>query len=313
LCAGVFHESGHSSALKEFRRADVVVAIGNSLSQHATFGLRSDLFDGKTLIQINIAATEIGKFYSPQHALVADARLAVEAICAALNAKVGVVEPVRVDNQDYESRPLLPRPGSIHPGKLAQAIGKHLPPNAVLLADAGTHLAWLGYYAELDAGQSFRKCGQFGPMAAHTNGAIGVKAAQPDRTVVVGCGDGCYSMAGFELMTAIQNDLPVVWVIFNDDEYKLVKVYQLAEYFESALVEFQNPDFAAYAKACGAQGYYVDSLSEFEDVFRAAIRSGRPTVIDARISRWALPHYSPSPDSLVHGVFETIEEWLREH
>ena len=42
-------------------------------------------------------------------------------------------------------------------------------------------------------------------------------------------------------MTAVQNDVPVIWVIFNDDEYKLVKLYQLATYGESGLVEFQNP------------------------------------------------------------------------
>jgi acetolactate synthase-1/2/3 large subunit len=311
LCAGVFHESGHSSAWKAFRHADVILAVGNSLSQHATFGLRDDLFDGKTLIQVNIAPGEIGKFYPAQHALVSDARLAVQAVMKALEAKVGAVAAARVDSQDYEFRKLLPRPGAIHPGKLAQAIGRHLPPDAVLLADAGTHLAWMGYYVDLKAGQNFRKCGQFGPMAAHTNGAIGVKLAQPERTVVVGCGDGCYSMAGFELMTALQNEVPVIWVIFNDDEYKLVKVYQLANYQESALVEFQNPDFAAYARACGADGYSVDSLDDFEQAFAAAISSGRPTVIDAKISRWALPHYSTSPNGVLAGVFDEIQQRLR--
>ena len=311
LCAGVFHESGHSSAWKAFREADIVIAIGNSLSQHATFGLREDLFDGKTLIQINIGASEIGKFYPVQHGLVSDARLAIEAIAQALEAKVGTVAPVKIDARDYEHHKLLPRLGSIHPGKLAQVIGRHLPEDAVLLADAGTHLAWMGYYVDLEAGQNFRKCGQFGPMACHTNASIGVKLAQPERTVVVGCGDGCYSMAGFELMTAMQNNVPVIWVIFNDDEYKLVKVYQLAEYQESALVDFQNPDFAAYARACGADGYSVNSIDEFEDVFVKALSSGRPTVIDAKISRWALPHYSTSPAGILAGVYEQIEDRLR--
>lgn len=313
LVGGVFHESGHASAWKAFREADVVLALGNSLSQHATFGLREDLFDGKTLIQVNISGTEIGKRYPPEHALVADARLAIEAITEAMEAKIDSVAPVQIDSQDYEHRKLLPRVGSIHPGKLAQAIGRKLPPDAVLLADAGTHLAWLGYYVDLEQGQNFRKCGQFGPMAAHTNAAIGAKLAQPERTVVVGCGDGCYSMAGFELMTAIQNDVPVIWVIFNDDEYKLVKVYQLAEYAESALVEFENPDFAAYAKVCGADGYSVNSLDEFERAFTAALASGRPTVIDAKISRWALPHYSTSPEGVIPALWEELEERLRDH
>ena len=151
-----------------------------------------------------------------------------------------------------------------------------LPPNGILLADAGAHLAWIGYYVELEAGQSFRKCGTFGPMSAHTNAAIGVKAANPERTVVVGCGDGCYSMAGFELMTALQNDIPVIWVIFNDDEYKLVKLYQLGTYGESALVEFQNPDFAAYAGPAAPTGTASRrSTSSSRSSSRRCSRTGR--------------------------------------
>ena len=107
-----------------------------------------------------------------------------------------------------------------------------LPPRAILLADAGAHLAWLGYYVELEEGQNFRKAGEFGPMAGHVNGAIGLKLAHPDRTVVVGCGDGCYNLSGFELMTAVEHDLPVIWVIFDDREFKLIKIFQLATYHE---------------------------------------------------------------------------------
>ena len=187
-----------------------------------------------------------------------------------------------------------------------------LPRNAVLLADAGAHLAWLGYYVELEEGQNFRKAGSFGPMAGHTNGALGVKLAQPDRTVVVGCGDGCYSLSGFELMTAVEHDIPVIWIIFDDNQFKLIKLYQLSAYGRSALVEFQNPDFAAYARACGADGYTVDTEGEFERAFAAALASGRPSVIDARITRWAVPHYSPSPDGVIDGLVEMIEERFRD-
>ncbi|GLX00252.1 thiamine pyrophosphate-binding protein [Microtetraspora sp. NBRC 16547] len=311
LAFGVFSESGHASALKAFREADVVLAVGNSFSQHATFGLRKELFDGKVLIQVNIAASEIGKTYVPERLLVSDACLAIEAITDALERRVGPVRSAPVVGRDDEARRIVRLPGEIHPGQLAQTIGRMLPERGVVLADAGAHLAWLGYYVDLESGQNFRKTGTFGPMSGHVNGAIGVKLAQPDRTVVVGCGDGCYSMAGFELMTAVENDVPVIWVIFNDDEYKIVKLYQLANYGESGLVNFKNPDFAAYARMCGADGYRVKTIEEFEDAFRAALASGRPTVIDAKITRWALPHYSSSPEGTIPGVWEALENRLR--
>ncbi|MFG2291938.1 thiamine pyrophosphate-binding protein [Streptomyces sp. NPDC048603] len=311
LSLGVFADSGHASAWKAFREADVVLCVGNSLNQHATFDYREDLFENKVLIHVNIAEREFRKAYRPDHALLSDARPAMAALARALEEKVGEVPPAEVEGRDYEARHITHLTGKIHPGELAQTIGRMLPPRAVLLADAGAHLAWLSYYVELEEGQNFRKAGSFGPMAGHVNGAIGLKAAHPDRTVVVGCGDGCYALSGFELMTAVENDLPVIWVIFNDGEFKLIKLFQLVTYGESALVEFENPDYAAYARACGADGHRVETLEEFEDAFRAALASGRPTIIDARITRWAVPHYSPSPDGVIAGLVETIEDRLR--
>ena len=312
LALGVFAESGHSAAWKAFRDADVVLAVGNSFSQHATFNLREDLFDGKQLYQVNISETEIGKQYKPDAYVVSDARLGIAAITEALEAKVGRRPSRKPDTKSYENRWVPHLTGDIHPGQLAQTIGRMLPPEAVILADAGAHLAWLGYYVELDEGQNYRKTGTYGPMAGHVNGAIGVKLADPRRTVVVGCGDGCYSMSGFELMTAVQNDVPVIWVIFNDHEYKLIKVYQYATYGHAGLVEFQNPDFAAYARTCGADGYHVESIDEFETAFAQALASGRPSVIDAKITRWAIPHYSSSPKGVLAGAFEMIEKRFKD-
>jgi acetolactate synthase I/II/III large subunit len=311
LAVGVFCDSGHSAAWKAFLAADVVIAVGNSLNQHATFGYRPDLFEGRTLIHINISGMEIDKAFKADFALVSDAKPALAALISALEAKVGPRPAAKVDHRDYEALPLLALPGGIHPGKLAQTIGKMLPANGIVLADAGAHLAWLGYYLELADGQNFRKPGTFGPMAGHVNGAIGLKLACPDRAVVVGCGDGCYNLSGFELMTAVEHGLPIIWIIFDDGEFKLIKIYQASAFHETGLVEFRNPDFAAYARACGADGYRVDTIEQFEQAFTTALTSNRPSLIDAKITRLAIPHFSPSPHGTIAGVIETLTERLR--
>ena len=311
LSVGVFCDSGHASAWKAFMNADVVVAIGNAFNQHATFNYWEGLFDGRTLVHINISESEIDKVHKADYALVADAQLAVRAMTEALDAKTGARTPAVVDGRDYESRVITPLPGAIHPARLAQIVGRLLPERGIVLADAGAHLTWLGYYLELESGQHFRKAGEFGPMAGYTNGAIGLQVAHPDRTIVVGCGDGCYSLAGFELMTAVEHELPVIWIIFNDGEFKLIKIYQMTEFFESGLVDFRNPDFAAYARACGANGYSVSDEDEFEVAFKDALASGKPCVIDAKITRWAIPHFSTSPRGTIAGIVERIEERMR--
>src|SRR5262249_47939999 len=97
LCVGVFSDSGHASAWKAFREADVVLAVGNAFNQHATFNYDETLFTDKTLIHINISATEIDKVYKADHALVSDARTAMAALHTALGSKIGPIAPVEID------------------------------------------------------------------------------------------------------------------------------------------------------------------------------------------------------------------------
>lgn len=308
LSVGVFCDSGHSAAWKAFLQADVILAVGNSFAQHATFNFRDDLLAGKTLVHINIDIGEIDKVYKADAAIIGDAKLAVAALNKEISPKAAAVAARPAEGRDYDAERIVHLLDEIHPGQLAQSLSKRLPKNAIVLADAGAHLAWLGYYLELSPGQFFRKPGGFGPMAGHVNGALGAKCANPDRPVIVGCGDGCYLLSGFELLTAVQYDIPAIWIIFNDGEFKLIKLYQLEAYAESALVEFGNPDYVAYARACGAQGYRVETIDEFESAFDEALALGKPAIIDAHITRLALPHYSPSPKGLLSGIAEMVED-----
>ncbi len=308
LSMGVFCDSGHKPASKAFLAADVVIAVGNSFAQHATFGFREDLFENRKLVHINIDIGEIDKVYKADAAIIADAKPAIAALNERMHTLLDPTPPQPVERHDYGEQRITHLISKIHPGQLAQSLSRQLPDNAIVLADAGAHLAWLGYYLELSSGQRFRKPGGFGPMAGNVNGALGVKCAHPDRPVIVGCGDGCYLLSGFELLTAVQYDIPVIWIIFNDNEFKLIKLYQLSAYGESGLVEFENPDYAAYAKACGAQGYRVETLDEFEAALTEALALGKPAIIDAHITRLALPVYSPSPEGLLAGVVEMIED-----
>jgi acetolactate synthase-1/2/3 large subunit len=313
LSLGVFADSGHASAGKAFVGADLVIAVGNSFAQHATFDFRPDLLAAKTLIHINISAQEINKVYVADHAVIADAKLAVEALAAALSPLVDSVSAAYVEKDKHTTAPLINlEPDHVHPGQLAQSLSRMLPDNSIVLADAGAHLAWLGYFLQLRSGQHYRKPGSFGPMAWAVNGALGAKIAFPDRPVIVGCGDGCYLLSGFELLTAVRYNIPVIWIIFADGEYKLIKLYQLSAYHESGLVDFPNPDYVAYAKACGAQGFRVDSLAEFESAFQIALASGKPTVIHVSITRLALPHYSSNPSGILAAIEESVVKRLED-
>ena len=136
---------------------------------------------------------------------------------------------------------------------------------------------------KLTGNQRYQNPGSFGPMASHANGCIGVKCANPDKVVISGSGDGCYLMAGFELLTAVQNNIPVVWVVFDNGEFNVIKKFLLNMFNEHAYMSFMNPDYVAYADACGATGMRATNKDELKEALTKAIALNKHVVIDAVI------------------------------
>ena len=284
--------------------------VGNALNQHATFNYHDDLFDGKTLIHVNISETEIDKAYKADYAIVGRrASWRWRRSTTALEPKVGQVPPVDVDGRDWEHRDILScrdRTGSI-PGELAQAIGRH--------AAAARRSCWptpartwpgSATTSSSTDGQHFRKAGEFGPMAGHVNGAIGLKLAHPDRhgrrrlrrrllqPVRLRADDrGAARPAGH------LGDLRRPRVQADQDLPARRPTSRAG--WSSSRTRTSRPTPRPAAPTATASRRSTSSRRPS----RAALASGRPTVIDAHITRWALPHYSPSPEGVIGGIVET--------
>lgn len=291
LCLGVYGTSGDPGANKYFDASKIVLAIGNSFAQNATFAFKADLFKGKTLIHVNIDPHEIGKVYKPDFALLSDAKPAILALNSALASLVGTIGPKTVMAEKWFDLPVQSPGKKIHPAELVRAISRNLPENAIIMGDAGSHMLWLNCYLKLERHQLYQNPGSFGPMASHVNGVIGVKCAHPDRTVVCGCGDGAYQMAGFELMTAIQYNIPVVWVIFNNGEFNVIKKFLLNMFGDQAFMQFDNPDFVKYSEACKAFGARVEKLEDFDATFQKALACGKAALIDVVVESEVYPPF----------------------
>ena len=180
----------------------------------------------------------------------------------------------------------------IFPGDMVRLLSDNLPENAIVMGDAGSHMLWANCYLRLSGNQRYQNPGSFGPMASHTNGCIGVKCANPDKAVIACVGDGCYQMAGFELMTAVQYGIPVIWIIFNNHEFNIIKKFLLNMYNDEAFMDFENPDFVKYAEACGAKGYRVEKLDEFVPALQDALKQGKPCLIDVLVDNEVYPPFN---------------------
>lgn len=285
LSLGIFGTTGDPKAQAYFEQADVIFAIGNSFAENATMLFNPDLMDNKTLIHINIDKDEINKVYPADFACISDAKYALQQILGEMKKTVKSTETVpSLEGSKWSELPLQPcTKGKIHPAKVAVAISDVAPKDAIIMGDAGSHMLWLSEYMTLNENQRYQNPGSFGPMASHTNGCIGVKCANPDKTVIAGVGDGCYMMAGFELMTAVQNNIPVVWVIFDNGEFNVIKKFLINMYQDHAFMGFQNPDYVAFAKSCGAEGFRVEKEEDLKPVLEKALQLNKPVLVDVMV------------------------------
>lgn len=291
LSLGVFGTSGDPGAKKYFDEARIVIALGNSFAENATYSFKKDLYNNKLLIHVNIDKNEIDKVFKAEYALVSDIKPAVSAITDMLSKEVVNPSHIKISRDKYYDKPIEYSGDKIHPADLVKSISDLLPENSIIMGDAGAHMLWLNCYLNLNKNQLYQNPGSFGPMASNVNGAIGVKCANPDKTVVCACGDGDYLMAGFELLTAVENNIPVVWVIFNNGEFNIIKKFLLNIFGEHAYMSFKNPNYELYAKACEALGYRVERLEQFGEVFKNALNSGRPAIIDVCVESDVYPPF----------------------
>ena len=292
LCLGVYGTSGDPGANKYFDGAKLVIAIGNSFAQNATFSFKPDLYKGKTLIHINIDKHEIDKVYKADYPVLSDAKPAIVGIFKGLSTKVTKVVAKKITPEKWYDTPIDYSGKKIHPAELVKAMSRNLPANSIVMGDAGSHMLWLNCYLKLTQNQLYQNPGSFGPMASHVNGSIGVKCANPNRPVICGCGDGAYQMAGFELMTAIQYNIPVVWVIFNNGEFNVIKKFLINLFGEHAFMQFDNPDFVQYAQACKAVGYRVEKLEDFDAAFQQALKCNKAALIDVVVESEVYPPFN---------------------
>jgi acetolactate synthase-1/2/3 large subunit len=329
LCLGPTGRNGTYAANKAARTADVILALGTRFDDRAT----SSWIPGVTfsipptrLIHVDIDPQEIGRNYPPTLAVIADtAELAAgllglvtpddvpaERRAAWLAETLAWKRRWEADLAARQADPAVP----IRPDRLVAELQRVLPDNANVLADVGIHHNWLlQQLAAPPAGRLLQAWG-FASMGFGVGGVIGAKLAAPGSPALTVCGDGCFLMHANAVATAVEHDVPAVWVVWNNSGYGSIRGQQ-ATFFgadreiatrfrRTSTGELYSTDISAIGRAMGADGARIDSPDEIADAVEAAIKSERPTVLDIRVDAsvaapgtgsWDLPPLpGPVPD-----------------
>ncbi len=305
LCFGMPGMHGNFTAVTAMQRADLLVALGSRFDDRVT-GKVSSFAPLAKVVHVDIDRAEIGKVRRPDVAVVADCRLAIEALLAALReraaARPGALDPTRIApwiatlDEWRERFPLAydraPAPDArggpppLKPQYVIEQLRAATPEDTVLVSGVGQHQMWAAQHWRFDQPRSWVNSGGLGTMGFAVPAAIGAKVGRPDRMVWAVDGDGCFQMTAQELVTASAERIPVKIAILNNAYLGMVRQWQhmfYEERYSEVYLSPDLPDYVLWAEAMGCVGLRVTSHEEVLPAIEKANEiDDRPVVIDFR-------------------------------
>ncbi len=280
--------------------ADVVLVLGSRLGETDWWGKPpywakpADL----KVIQVDIDDAAIGGTRPIDLGVVADARLFLRRLGDVLET----VGPITAQpdtwtvGQAAERAKLTKKadkPNSgVSPGRIPSIAQEAMPDDTIWVFDGGNTTVWSHFYHETRAPNSVLATFKFGMLGAGIAQALGAQVAAPGRRVVCLIGDGAMGFHFQEIETAVRNELPVIWIVFVDLQWGMVKMSQqfalkpvktivrksLSDE-ETINADFSETRFDEVARAMGAHGERVGIEEELRPALDRAIASGLPAVI----------------------------------
>ncbi|MEH3147416.1 MAG: ubiquinone-dependent pyruvate dehydrogenase [Methylobacterium frigidaeris] len=176
----------------------------------------------------------------------------------------------------------------IHPQYLTRLLSEAAGPDAAFTADVGTPTIWAARYLAMTQGRRLIGSWAHGSMANALPQAIGIQAAQPGRQVISLSGDGGFTMLMGDLLTLVQQALPVKVVVYNNGTLGFVEMEMKAAGYLDTGVALRNPDFAAMARAAGLHAIRVEDPGELEGAIRDVLAHPGPALLDVVTNRQEL-------------------------
>jgi len=284
---GLFPEASANALVAE---ADLLIAVGCRLGPSDTANENRLLInpENQKILHIDIDPRNVGWTFPVDIGLIGDAKI----ILKQLNSLVGnQFEKIAKSRQEYiESRKLeenyFSDPESysndepIRPERLLNEINKATEEDAIIALDAGNNRVWTTHYYQVKKPGIMLIPGGTAGMGWGPPAILGAKIAAPEKQCISISGDGGFGLAIHSFITAVDQNLPVVFIIMNDSALGMVTRGQGDKRIAS---EFRDINYAKLAEAYGGIGYEVTKPSEIGPILKKALNAKHPSIIDVRI------------------------------
>jgi acetolactate synthase-1/2/3 large subunit len=321
LSLGFIGRNGAYAANQAGRYCDLVIAVGARFDDRSASSWMPGYswnFPVSKLIHVDVDHAEIGRNYAPDLGILADARSFLRQLLAEIESHGSApnerLAPWLTEiagwtrEWDAFTRPnfdLHTQP--IRPERIVQDCRDVLPADAILTFDAGVHHNWYMQFWKTKHPQTMLNSWGFSGMGFGPASVLGAKLAAPDRVCVSVCGDGGFAMVPHVLCTAVEYNIAVVWVVWNnfawgairDIQYGLFEGREIGTgFYAGENGQPYNPDFAAWARAAGVDAITVKRSEDFAGALEHAVKANKPFLIDVHVDAnvrppatgaWSLP------------------------
>jgi acetolactate synthase I/II/III large subunit len=327
LYLGPSGRNGTLQANRATRNADLILALGTRFDDRST----SSWLDGYTyaipparLIHVHGDAAEIGRNYPVEVGIDTRVDIVLRQLHRELldrlasgdaratgraTARQRWLSSVRGWRDEWERHVAPSRAADsvpLHPARVLAELRAVLPADGILLSDVGAHHNWVVQEWPGGGPGTLLQSWGFAAMGFGVAGALGARLAAPSRAVAAVVGDGGFLMLPSVVATAVQYDLPAVWVVWNNGGYISIRDQQRGYFGPEIATSFTYTasgqpyrcDFAAMARSMGADGMRAETPGDLGAALKTALDSGRPTVIDVpvdaevpqpAVATWELP------------------------
>lgn len=321
LSLGFIGRNGAYPANQAGRLADVVLAVGARFDDRSASSWLPGYswnFPTSKLIHVDVDHGELGRNYVPDLAILADARTYLRQLLDELDRR-GIgrggrlaqwharIAAWRKEWDDFTAPGFEMHTSPIRPERVVADLRSVLPYDAILSLDSGVHHNWFMQFWNARQPQTMLNTWGFSGMGFGPSGILGAKLAAPDRPCISVCGDGGFTMVPHVLCTAVEYNIPAIWVVWNnfawgairDIQYGLFSGREIGTaFYQGENNKPYNPDFAAWARACGVEGITVSRSEDFKGAMEHAIKLNKPCLLDVHVDAdvrppatgtWALP------------------------
>jgi thiamine pyrophosphate-dependent acetolactate synthase large subunit-like protein/nitrite reductase/ring-hydroxylating ferredoxin subunit len=281
LGAGVLGRSGTPVASWLMNESDLLLVFGASFSNH------TGIAPYKPIVQVDFDPMALGRFHPVTvpvlgHAGITAALLAdrLRPDAERVDQHADIAERWAIWREEKARRLADDRMMGVSSAAVFDTMTRLVPDGAVITVDVGNHAYSFGRYFECGEAQSVLMSGYLGSIGFGFPAAMGAWAADPSRTIVAVTGDGGFGQYLAELTTAVKYGMNITHVLLNNSSLGKISKEQRAGHFEVWQTSLHNPNFAEYARLCGAHGVRVTAPDALDDALEQALAHSGPALVE---------------------------------